>query len=69
MGDVINFRQARKSLARRNKEEAAARNRAVHGRSKAQKERDAAVTSLAERRLEAHRRDHRADDDDTGASA
>ena len=67
MGDVINFRQARKDMARKQKESAAARNRASLGRKKADKQRDAAVTELAQRRLDSHRRE--APDDNGDAPA
>lgn len=64
MGDVINFRQARKDLARKAKEETAAQNRVAFGRSKAVKLRDSTTTNLAEKRLEGYRRDPGAQDDD-----
>lgn len=63
MGDVINFRAARKDLARKTKEEAAGRNRAAFGRTKVQKQLEAKVTELADRRLESHRRDAAHGDD------
>ncbi|KAK6020335.1 glutathione S-transferase family protein [Ostertagia ostertagi] len=59
--------QARKELARKHKEEQAARNRASFGRSKAEKEREAAITDLGERRLDSHRRERAEDDGETPA--
>lgn len=63
MGDVINLRQVRKDRARKEKDEAAARNRVVFGRSKSEKQRDDTVTDIAGRRLEAHLRNGAAPDD------
>ncbi|RWD60631.1 MAG: DUF4169 family protein, partial [Mesorhizobium sp.] len=40
MGEVINLRQARKQKARIEKQRLAGENRALHGRSKAERERD-----------------------------
>jgi hypothetical protein len=55
--DVVNLRRARKAKGRSEREAAADRNRARFGRSKAEKEKDAAERARAERALEAHRRD------------
>lgn len=57
MGDVINLRQARKAQQRRDREAAAARNRAAHGRTKTEKAREAAERAQADHRLDQHRRD------------
>ncbi|MBN9551818.1 MAG: DUF4169 family protein, partial [Alphaproteobacteria bacterium] len=40
MGEVVNLRQARKQKARTEKERQAGENRALHGRTKAERERD-----------------------------
>lgn len=65
MGDVINLRQARKERARKDKEAAAAHNRAAFGQSKADKLHQKIITDLSERRLDAHRLPKGAGDDDT----
>jgi len=57
MGDVINLRQARKAKARRDKEAQAATNRALHGRTKAERAADAAERSRAEQLLDGAKRD------------
>ncbi|HEX2725508.1 MAG TPA: DUF4169 family protein [Beijerinckiaceae bacterium] len=57
MADIVNLRKARKAKARAEKEAQAAENRVKFGRSKAQRDLGAASNRLAERRLEAHRRD------------
>lgn len=55
--DIVNLRNARKQKARAEKVDKAAENRTKHGRSKAEKNRDAAETSLAARRLDQLKRD------------
>jgi len=62
MAEIVNLRKARKAKARAEKETQAAENRIKFGRSKA--ERDLGTTSrrLAERKLEAHRRETDADE-------
>lgn len=57
MGDVVNLRQARKVKARRDKEAQAATNRALHGRTKAERSADAAQRARAEQLLDGARRD------------
>ena len=64
MGDVVNLRQARKQKERAAKEQQAERNRAVHGRPKAERERDDKLAQKAERFIEGHRRDSAPDTDD-----
>jgi hypothetical protein len=57
MADIVNLRQARKDRARAERERLAAANRALHGRSKAEK---ALEKDGRERRrafLDGHRRD------------
>jgi len=57
MGDLVNFRKARKAAARRLSEAEAARNREVHGRPKVARALDEARSAKARRDLEAHRID------------
>ncbi|HVW91317.1 MAG TPA: DUF4169 family protein [Devosia sp.] len=57
MGEIVNLRQARKAKARAGKEAEAAANRAKFGRSKAEKELEAARRKLAERSIEGHKRE------------
>lgn len=55
--NVINLRQARKQKARSDKAAKAAENRALHGRTKAERERDAAEKGRASRTLDGARRE------------
>lgn len=55
--NVVNLRQARKRKARAGKAHKAAENRVLHGRSKAQREAEAAETARARRTLDGARRD------------
>jgi hypothetical protein len=55
MGLLINFRAARKRAARLHKEERAAQNRVQYGRTKAERDLEAARSSKAAREFEAHR--------------
>lgn len=57
MADIVNLRQARKQKARVEKETAAVENRVRFGRPKAEREREEAQKALADRRIEAHKRD------------
>lgn len=57
MSKVVNLRQFRKRKAREDAAQQAGQNRALHGRTKAQKELDALEAALAERRLDALRRE------------
>ena len=57
MSTVVNLRTARKRKARANKEQAAGENRALHGRSKAEKLRDRLQAEKAQRFVEGHRLD------------
>ena len=56
MAEIINLRRARKTKARSQAQAEAAENRAQHGRPKAERVKSGKVRSLAERRLDAHRR-------------
>jgi len=57
MAEIVNLRQARKRKARSDKEARAAENRVAFGRTKAEKRLAKAEQDLADRRVEAHRRD------------
>jgi hypothetical protein len=62
MSNVVNLNQARKRRARAAAEEQAAANRLKFGRTKAQKQRDAAETDEARRKLDRLRLEPPADD-------
>lgn len=55
MPSVVNLRLARKRKERAEKEAVAAENRALHGRSKADRQLDLAVKQKADAFIEAHR--------------
>ena len=55
MSTVVNLRTARKRKARADKEQAAGENRALHGRSKAEKLRDRLQAEKSQRFVEGHR--------------
>ena len=55
MSTVVNLRTARKRKARADKEQAAGENRALHGRSKAEKLRDRMRAEKAASFVEGHR--------------
>ena len=55
MTEIVNLRQARKQKARERREAAAAQNRVVFGRSKAEKRLLESERALAEASLDAHR--------------
>ena len=57
MGDIVNLRQARKQKARDEKLSDAEQNRALHGRSKAQKQRDRLIADKSEKFVDGHRRE------------
>ena len=65
MAEIINLRRARKAKAKSQAQAEAAENRAKHGRPKAERETSGKVKSLAEQRLDAHRRSAT----DTGADS
>jgi hypothetical protein len=56
MADIVNLRMARKHKARADREQAAEQNRALHGRSKAERERDRQQAERAEKFIDGHRR-------------
>jgi hypothetical protein len=47
-GEIVNLRRARKAKARKEAEDSAARNRTLHGRSKAERAHDAAERARRE---------------------
>ena len=55
MGDVVNLRRARKKAERQPAERIAAANRLLHGRSKAERDLEAARDAKARRDLDRHR--------------
>ncbi len=55
MGNVVNLRKARKNAARLHDQVRAAENRAVHGRSKAERTLGTARAAKADRNLDLHR--------------
>ena len=55
MADVVKFRTARKAIARKRKERAAAENRVRFGRTKAETARDANAGTDQVRRVDGHR--------------
>ncbi len=57
MGEVVNLRLARKRAARAAGDEAAARNRARHGVSKAERETNRREAAETDRRLDGAKRD------------
>ena len=57
MADFINLREARKAKERAEREQAAAGKRRLFGRTKAEKQTEAANRERAARMLAAHRRD------------
>ena len=56
MATVVNLRLARKQKARAEKDKTAAENRALHGRTKAEKTRDKVEANSAASFLDGHRR-------------
>lgn len=57
MADIVSLSKARKAKARAAKEQLAAENRVKFGRTKAEKERDAALAKLAQKRLDGNKRE------------
>jgi chorismate mutase len=54
MGDIVNLRRARKQAARQAAEQKAAANRALHGRSKAQRKLDRTHETKSSGDLDGH---------------
>ncbi len=57
MAEIVNLNRARKAKARADREASAAENRIKFGRTKAEKARSAAEQALADKRIDAHKRD------------
>jgi hypothetical protein len=57
MADILSLSKARKNKAKADKEATAAENRVKFGRTKAEKAADAAKKALAEKSIDAHKRD------------
>lgn len=57
MAEILSLSKARKAKARADKEQVAAENRVKFGRTKAEKQREAAIKALAEKRLDATKRE------------
>lgn len=57
MGEIVNLRKARKQNKKGQDAERAASNRIVHGRTKAERELEAARSQQARRHLDAHKID------------
>ena len=64
MGDVVNLRQVRKLKSRTERQEAAAQNRAVFGRTKAERDREQRLREKAGLALDGHRRSDAKSDGD-----
>jgi hypothetical protein len=64
VADIVNLRQARKHKARVDKERVAGQNRALHGRSKAEKQRDRLIAEKTEKFVADHRREPSGDEGD-----
>jgi hypothetical protein len=57
MADILSLSKARKARSRAAQEQTAAENRAKFGRTKAEKQRDAALEKIAQKRLDEARRE------------
>lgn len=57
MAEIVNLRAVRKAKTRADKDAKAAENRTKFGRGKVERDLETARKTLAERRLEGHRRD------------
>ncbi len=57
MSEIVNLRQARKRRRRADKESAAEASRREHGTPKSERTKAILLRTLAEKRLEAHRRE------------
>lgn len=64
MADIVNLRQARKQKARAEKERLAEQNRALHGRSRTERERDRLAADKSEKFVSGHRREKPGEPDD-----
>ena len=57
MADILSLSKARKAKARAEKDATATENRVKFGRTKAEKAKDAAEKSIAQKLVDAHKRD------------
>ena len=57
MAEIVNLRGVRKRAAKQREDERAAANRMTHGRSKAQRAREASRSDKSSRELDAHKLD------------
>jgi len=57
MAEIVNLNRARKDKAKADKDAKAAQNRVVFGRTKAEKQKAAAEKRIADRIIDAHKRD------------
>ncbi|MEJ0013383.1 MAG: DUF4169 family protein [Bauldia sp.] len=57
MADIVNLRRVRKSKQRDEREKEAAANRTRFGRTRAEKEAEAARRDLADKNIDGHKRD------------
>ncbi len=57
MADILSLKRARKAKERAEKQIVAAENRTRYGRSKAEKDKAAAEKALADRKIDAHKRE------------
>jgi hypothetical protein len=57
MADIINLRLARKQQTRRQNEQKVAENRALHGRTKAERQRDERDAQSLRDRVDSHKRE------------
>ena len=55
MGEIVNLRKVRKDVRKREKDERAAANRIVHGRSKAERTLETKHASMLNRHLDRHK--------------
>jgi len=57
MAEIVNLRNARKQKARAEREVQAEQNRALFGRTKAERLKQSAEKSLADRKIDGHKRE------------
>lgn len=57
MAEIVNLRQARKQKARAGKDAEASENRVRFGRTKAEKQKASTEKTIAEKLMDAHKRD------------
>ena len=57
MAEIVNLNRARKDKAKADKEAGAAQNRVVFGRTKAEKQKAAAEKRIADKIVDAHKRE------------